>query len=282
MTINSIRSIPSIPEKVKGVNTYTDTAFHDHAKEHTSTNFENPMHVVDDLEKYLGCNITGFSREILEAMASFNLREQYATVNDINKALKGKHYDMVRRTILELSDKKGNPFIITLQDKKGKAHQYVLANMQDIVKHENKVKGEGTSSMECNKDTNDSSYYHYNNILESMLIKILSDKPNPEIHNITLETQLKYSEDYKRLYGDEWRRPSSRNQAKVLERFHSRHRKSTIMVYPSGKVMIAIKATNHPFQWYSYDDWMIIRGEICGSIYQRFKDSLSIEPLIHT
>ena len=53
------------------------------------------------------------------------------------------------------------------------------------------------------------------------------------------------------------------------------------MVYPSGKVMIAIEATNHPFQWYSYDDWMIIRGEICGSIHQRFKNRLSIEPLIH-
>src|SRR6476659_4901159 len=119
-------------------------------------------------------------------------------------------------------------------------------------------------------------------IIESWLIRIMSNKPNPEFHHITLETNIKYSEDYKRipLTTDGWHIPSNRNKAKVFKCSYNRHREYTIIVYPNGKVMIMIEASYHPYKWYSHDDWMQLR-EICGSIFQRFKDSLSIEPLIH-
>jgi hypothetical protein len=110
----------------------------------------------------------------------------------------------------------------------------------------------------------------------------MSNKSHPEFHHITLETRLKYSEDYKRLLlaSDSWHLPSSKNKAKVFKCPYSRHREYTIIVYPSGVVMILIEASFHPYSWYSHEDWMQLR-EICGSILQRFKDSLSIEPLIH-
>lgn len=82
------------------------------------------------------------------------------------------------------------------------------------------------------------------------------------------------------LASDGWHMPSSKNKAKVFKYTYSRHREYTIIVYPSGVVMILIEASFHPFSWYSHDDWMELR-EICGAILQRFKDSLFIEPLIH-
>ena len=111
------------------------------------------------------------------------------------------------------------------------------------------------------------------------LFKALSNKPNPEFHHISLKTQLKDTEDYKRL---RWIYTFIKNKAKILENHISRHRTYNIVVYPSGTVMMTIKTSKAPFGWDSHDDWMNLIA-LCGSIHQIFKDNLSVsEPLIHT
>lgn len=214
--------------------------------------------MVSELEEELHeIKIKGIKRDVFEYIAKFNLKGQCPTQKEISKHLKISDENL--KKILQRACKEGLACIHP--EKIGHEYQYVLANMQDIIKvTDNKENND--DMMNNNSDT----------IIDSLLIQLLSNKLNPEFHHVSLETRLKYTDDYKRLC---WRIHSIENKGKTFEYPISRHRKYTIMVYPNGAVMITIKATLHPFKWYSREDWIQLI-EICGSIHQRIKDSLSI------
>ena len=105
---------------------------------------------------------------------------------------KDRKVDYIRKITgqrLKYKTDEGNTvnLVIVLEDKRGHGDQLVLANMQDIIK--------------VKKDDNifPTTTENINIIIESWLIRIMSNKHNPEFHHLTLESRLKYNEDYKRL-----------------------------------------------------------------------------------
>ena len=83
-------------------------------------------------------------------------------------------------------------------------------------------------------------------IIESWLIRIMSNKPNPEFHRITLKTDLDDTENYYRI--SNWKF-CSENKSKAFENELSMHRRYKIRAYPNGIVFIHISASNQPFGW---------------------------------
>ena len=64
-----------------------------------------------------------------------------ATNKDIDRALKDKSYEYIRKITRQLSNKKGEGIIITLPERKHHEEQFVLTNMQHVInpiKRENK------------------------------------------------------------------------------------------------------------------------------------------------
>jgi len=105
---------------------------------------------------------------------------------------KDRKVDYIRKITgqrLKYKTDEGNTvnLVIVLEDKRGHGDQLVLANMQDIIK--------------VKKDDNifPTTIENINIIIESWLIRIMSNKHNPEFQHIPLESRLKYNEDYKRL-----------------------------------------------------------------------------------
>jgi hypothetical protein len=267
----------SVPEKVIGVTSGHKASFHDQPQEHPSPNFENAMMVVDDLQEHSDISIKGSVRRISEAIAHYNRKGIFPTKSDVRGYLKDMSPDAIRKTIQRIHNMHGDNLIIILPQRKGHEHQYVLANMQHMIK----VKEEYYNCSNKNKvmDSNAS----IDSFIESLLVAVLRNKPNPEFHHITLETYLKYpNEDYKRLnYTTGWHMSSVKNRAKTFEYRISAHRECTIISYPNGVVMITIKATLHPFKWHDRAYWIQLMA-ICGSIHQILKGALSVcEPLIH-
>lgn len=52
------------------------------------------------------------------------------------------------------------------------------------------------------------------------------------------------------------------------------------MAYSNGTVEILIQSTNHPYKWYSHEDWEKIIGTLCAA-YQKIQEATSIDHLIH-
>jgi len=123
-----------VPEKVIGVTSGQKAIVHDHPTEHPSPNFENAMMVVDDLQEHFGKPITKVQRSVLESIGRFNLKEQFASNLDIAGDLKERSYEHIRKITRQLDNKKGNGLIIRLLSKRGHEDQFVLANMQHIIK----------------------------------------------------------------------------------------------------------------------------------------------------
>jgi len=232
------------------------------------------MVAVDNLEEQLECNITGFNREILEVMARFHLKRHPATIKGVWKVLKGKNYDTIRKTMRFLSDKKGNKFIVTLPDKKGKEEQFVLSNMQNVV---------STAGI-CDKKSSDdirAMENHAGKLAVAKVLLSLDNRPEPEFHHIFLRTELKDKEDYKRLLlSDYWSIPSDRNKGRVLERRLSPHRTCNLMAYPCGTVTIMISCSKQPFRWDCRDDWISLMGYwfYPSNFQTQFKSFRTINP----
>ena len=89
-----------VPDKVIGVTSSQKATVHDQSQEHSSPNCENPMTVVDDLQKHFGIHLGESLRRILEAIARFNLKDQPATNTDIHRCLKDMSYDAIRKMTL--------------------------------------------------------------------------------------------------------------------------------------------------------------------------------------
>jgi hypothetical protein len=275
-----------VPLKPTEVKSSTNQPFHDQCKEHPQPNFENPMHVVSDLLEHLHIAQpirSGAILSVLEAIGYFNLKDQPATNTDIYHYLgKDMSIEYIRKITgqrLKYKTKEGIivNLVIVLEDKRGHGDQFVLANMQHIISsssNQNKKDNDKTATKENYSDNDRELINEY-----AVLLQALHSNPNPEFHHLSLKTELKDKEDYKRL-GD-WHMPSPINKARVLTNRISFYRTYKIMVYPNGKVIIMIGASMHPFRWDGSDDWISLVAT-CGSIHQVLRDSLSLsEPLIH-
>jgi hypothetical protein len=272
MTANNLDFVTFVPDKVIGVSTGQKAPVHHPPQEHHSPNLENAMTVVDNLQEHSGIHIVGSLRRILEAIACFNLKGQPATNTDIHRCLKDMSYDAIRKMTRLLANSSSKRLVITLHERKGHEHQYVLANMQDVI---------STVGIHDRKVSHDSIAMENHNRMMTVakVLQSLDNRPDPEFHHVFLKTELKDRGDYKRL---RWSTSSDRNKGKVLERRLSLHRTYTATVYPSGTVTIMIGCSKQPFRWYCRDDWISLIG-YCGSIHEVFRDSLSLsEPLIHT
>lgn len=290
MTEDSLYQYENIPEKDLGVTKHQNNHFHTFSKEHKLQNFENPMHIVDDLEKHFGKAIKGWDREILEEMARINYNRGLPfTLKEILDGLKnttkGKALsnEYLRKRISYL-EREG--FVYHLEERNGHGYQYVLANMVDEVKIGQQSISFNGSRIASSKNNNKYQTYTHDDInIINNLDALVKNKPEPEFHHIRIRSKLKHpEEDYKKFKANpniEWILSSSRNQGLVHREKISLRRTYDIEVYPNGTVMITIGSSKEPYKWYSREDWISLMAT-CGAIHQVIKNTVGVsEPLIH-
>lgn len=293
-TVNSIPNIDNtytttefVPQKAIGAKSTQKSNIHNPAEEHLFQNistinigpsspslprqyYENPFHVVNELEEKHEVSISGLKRNVLECIAKCNLKGQCPTQKEIlehSKVLKISGESL--KKIMQRSCGKG--LVLTHPERVGNEYQYVLSNMQDIVKTGNVAKRNSTAKRD--KDgKGEREDNALENSLENFFLQILKNKPNPEFHNITLESKLQDNGDYHNLHN--WDMPSPKNKAKIFKKMISRKRSFNIMIYPNGTTIINIEASQQPFGWQCRDGWIEFIG-ICGQILQVIIDVLS-------
>lgn len=110
--------------------------------------------------------------------------------------------------------------IIVLEDKRGHRDQFTLANIQHIAtptaitnknKKDNKDKTATTITTKVKYSVNDRMIINDYTIL----LQDLNSNPNPELHHLSLKTDLKNKQDYKRVV--DWHMPYDKNKARILE-----------------------------------------------------------------
>jgi hypothetical protein len=274
-TGNNSYSTEIVPSKVEEVKTHQKPVIHTPQEEQHYQNssyaktelplskpyikplYENPYHVVNELEGIHGAKIKGIKRNVFEYIAKYNLKGQFPTQKDILKYLKITDENLKR--IMRISCNEG--LVCTHPKKIGNEYQYVLSNMQDIIK---------VKDIPKEKDMVKEEELLFENSFEIFFQKVLSNKPNPEFHHINLESNLLDNSDYYRL---NWFVKSKNNKAKIFEKKISRHRSCKIMIYPNGKVIMMISTSKEPFEWYSREGWISFIA-ICGEIHQEIKNAL--------
>ena len=272
---NNSYSIEIVPSKVEEVKTYSKPIVHDQLEDHNYQNlsytktglplskpspkplYENPYHVVNELEEINGVIIKGIKRNVVECHSKMQFKRSMSYQKDILKNLKISDENL--KKILQRSCKESLVCIHPV--KIGNEYQYVLSNMQDIIK---------VKVIPKEKDTVKEEDTFIENNFEKFFQRVLSNKPNPEFHHINLESNLSDNSDYYML---NWDVKSNNNKAKIFEKKLSRHRSCKIVIYPNGKVIMMISASKEPFEWYSREGWISFIA-ICGEIHQEIKNAL--------
>jgi hypothetical protein len=275
-----------VPQKVIGANTNQKPIIHNQPEDRRSKkssteqtkisplsfpsvpnqDYENPFHVVDELREKHAVKINGVKKEVFERIAKCNLKGRCPTQKEILKDLKISDENL--KKIMQRSCKDG--LVITHPERLGNEYQYVLANMQHIVK----VKKSCIVSVGAEEEA---GRLLMERSMENFFLQVLKNRPNPEFHNISLASELQDKCDYHNLR--DWPLPSTKNKAKTFEKRVSRHRSFKIMVYPNGTVNINIAASRQPFEWHCREGWIDFIA-ICGQIDNEIKNTLShTEPL---
>ncbi|MDR4491775.1 MAG: hypothetical protein R2685_12865 [Candidatus Nitrosocosmicus sp.] len=269
----------NIPEKVIGVSKPQDHSACNLFKDYPITNFNEPMTIVDDLEKHFKIHITGKSREILEDIARGNMMGLGISNLDIADHLKkwGLNHEYIRKLTRKLESA---GLLKRLSARKGHELEYVLVNMLDRLS-DNKGCDSARKDNELEGQVDDQD----RNIVD-MLYTLTKSKQNAEFHHISLRSRLKHpDEDYKKFRLSptvQWYLSSDKNRCLIHERRVSLHRSFTIEVYPNGTVMMMVRCSKEPYKWNSRDDWINLMST-CGAIHQTIKDSLTVSsPLVHS
>ena len=278
-----------VPQKVVGVKSNQKLIIHNQPEEHASQKpsktqtgltqprpkkyFENPFHVVSELEEIHGVKTTGNKKSVLECIAKHNLKNQCPTQKEILKDLKVRKLSEENlKKIMQRLGKKG--LVLTHPEKFGNEYHYVLVNLQDTIKLDRIVKTNGTVKEIGERAKEEIAL---ENSVQNFFIQLLKNKPNPEFHNIVLKTQLSDKGDYYRICN--WPLSCGENKAKIFEKRISRHRAFKIIIYPNGTTTVNIAASRQPYEWYCHKGWIEFIAT-CGEILNEIINELSItEPL---
>ncbi len=255
--------VKNVAEKVKGV-TISKTHLHNNiVDEYNIDSSDNsnviettddPEIVVRDLEaRHLRRlkmeKLPPQAREILLLTASLHIREGVGiTVRDLEKIGLGKH-----NAEKQLQDARRNGLLIPGNTRNGKHKQYYLSNykytLDEKVKRKNKDEYKDIAAAVAATDMD----------ITLQLLQLLSNRKYT-YHNIHLETNLCYDDDYESLG---WYIPSPRNKQKVMTFNLELNRKCSITVSPTKTTSISFQCTRDPFQLHTPSGLMEFIGS-CG------------------
>ena len=151
----------------------------------------------------------------------------------------------------QLQDARRNGLLIPGEIRNGKQKQYYLSNYKYIIDERNKRKKEKDKDILADDDKD----------ITLQLLQLLSNRKYT-YHNIHLETNLCYDDDYE-LLG--WDIPSSYNKQKVIAFNLGLHRKCSITVSKNGTINISIECTLDPYKFHTPSGLIEFIGS-CGQI----------------
>jgi hypothetical protein len=212
---------------------------------------DDPEMIVRDLEarnlrRLQMRKLSPQARQILLFTASLHIREgRGLTVEDLEKLGFGKH-----NAEKIIQDARRNGLLIPGDTKKGKQKQYYLSNYKyKIDDGAKRRKDKHKEIFPVDKD------------ITLQLLQLLSNRKYI-YHNIHLETNLCYNEDYNHI---EWNIPSSYNKQKVMAFKLELNRKCSIIVSEKGTINISIECTFDPYEFHTPSGLIEFIGS-CGQV----------------
>ena len=212
-----------------------------------------------------GIKLTRRARKLALLAASLHLYEgRGITVNDLMKLRMGKDNAEMK---LYLSKK--NDLLIPHETLKiGKQKQYFLSNYKYIIDIKEKQKARDKDKEIIPDDD-----------LILQLIRIISCSKY-KIHDIHLETNLNYKEDYESI---PWNIPSNKNKQKIKTFKLEPRRKCSITVSRTGTIEISIECTLDSYKFHTPSDLVTFigaRGEALREIKIATNDKTNVVPPI--
>ncbi len=206
------------------------------------------------------------ARHILHLAASRHIKEgKGITVEDLEKL--GFRKDNAEKKIF---DAKKDGLLIPGNIRKGKQKQYYLSNYKYIIDERDKRK---------NKDEYKDITAAADKDITLQLLQLLSNRKYT-YHNIHLETNLCYDDDYELL---EWDVQSSYNKQKVMAFNLESNRKCSIIVSPTKTTSISFQCTLDPFQLHTPSgliDFIGSCGQASNVLQSTAKNRLNVVPPI--
>lgn len=223
--------------------------------------YENPYDAVSNLFENYKLKSTRFMVEILEFIASENLKGIYPSSKEIKNHFSHYSNEYLKKKLIEI--KKLN--LVKVVGKAGKLHQLILYNILPETANTNQLEKKSLTPNELR--------------LQLEILRDFINMESPLIHHIKILTRLKYKDDYHTLC---WNINSLKNRAKVFERRISQFRKYIISVQTTGTVIIDISCTNDPYDLCTVDGITNFYG-VCGEILNEIRvgtNRFITEPLI--
>jgi hypothetical protein len=272
MSEDNLEQNKSVPQKSIGVNEYYTNDFEIMSeKSHCNRNgtkFENPYHVINELELKLGKKIKGNHRKVLEFIAKENLSWTFSTIRDLESELKTISFESLKKILSRAVD---NGILVIHPEKKGHSNQYVLSNLQDYVVSEKKLKVDAGAD-DCNKNQIELFTLFFFRIISEFI-----SQNKMMFHHIVFSSELNDDDDYAYL---DWYIPSTKNKARKHEFKLSRLRSCVVNIYPNKSVTIAIKCSKDPFDLLSIEGINKLHAD-CGKILNEIINSTNNpQPLI--
>lgn len=233
---------------------------------------ETLKEIITDLEGNLDLECSNKQREIIEFIASENLRGIGITVKQLRT-----QFNYTRDYAEKLIDKlRGRKILTPTGIRNGRMMTYFLTNMQDYIPVQ--------ENFECSKKRTlgSSSTTGGENIILTLFKEISNN--NGLFHDFRLQTNLVHSEDYNRipLSGEyRWVMQSPKNKAKVKKIKLSLFRTARLQISPNGTVEIYISCSKDPYDLHKdigLSEFMLDLGKVEGV----FQSELNLsQPLDH-